>query len=375
MLVDTAIIKIQAGKGGDGKVSFRREKYIPKGGPDGGDGGNGGNVSFEIAPNMVTLMDFRSKHIYKAENGIPGGSKKMTGRAGNDLVIKVPDGTLVYELNPNTKEKMLLQDMSSYVLHSNTFLAARGGRGGKGNVRFKSSTNRTPMQFTPGKSGESKEIFLELKLIADIGLIGLPNAGKSTLLNTLTNSNAKVGSYMFTTLYPNLGKLNLNSDQSVIVADIPGLIENASQGKGLGDQFLKHIERTRILVHLIDALEGDITDSKKLINETLKKYSLIRNELKEYNKVLLDKPEIIIINKTDITEVREILDDLKEEFKNKYNIEVVGISAVTGENINELKNEISNILKSLPDRMTFKSEKITETTLNIDDLPNKRMVG
>ncbi len=374
MLVDIAKIKIQAGKGGDGKVSFRREKYIPKGGPDGGDGGNGGNVYLNISPNMLTLMDFRSKHVYKAEDGFPGGQKKMSGKAGNDLIIGVPNGTLIYEINPSTQEKVLLRDMSSYNMQEELFLIAKGGRGGKGNVHFKSSTNRTPMQFTPGKYGEVRELLLELKLIADIGLIGLPNAGKSTLLNSLTKTNAKVGSYMFTTLHPNLGKLVLNEDQSVIVADIPGLVENASKGKGLGDKFLKHIERTRILVHIIDPYDGEILDSKVLIDNTLKKYKIIRDELKEYDKTLLTKPEIVVINKIDITEIKDILNDLKEKFKKKYDIGVIGISAVTGENIDTLKKEIFHVLKSLPEKVKFASEKNIEKTLNIDDLPNKRMI-
>lgn len=374
MLVDIAKIKIQAGKGGDGKVSFRREKYIPKGGPDGGDGGNGGNVYLNISPNMLTLMDFRSKHVYKAEDGFPGGQKKMSGKAGNDLIISVPNGTLIYEINPSTQEKVLLRDMSLYNMQEELFLIAKGGRGGKGNVHFKSSTNRTPMQFTPGKHGEVRELLLELKLIADIGLIGLPNAGKSTLLNSLTKTNAKVGSYMFTTLHPNLGKLVLNEDQSVIVADIPGLVENASKGKGLGDKFLKHIERTQILVHIIDPYDGEILDSKVLIDNTLKKYKIIRDELKEYDKTLLTKPEIVVINKIDITEIKDISNDLKEKFKKKYDIGVIGISAVTGENIDTLKKEIFHVLKSLPEKVKFASEKNIEKTLNIDDLPNKRMI-
>ena len=257
-MVDVVEIKIKAGDGGDGKVSFRREKFIPKGGPDGGDGGNGGSVYFVADNNMSTLTDFRSKRIYEAEDGNSGDIKGMTGKSGDELFIKVPVGTLVYEIEPDddgdSGREVLIGDL---VEVGQNFLVSKGGLGGKGNINFKSSKNRTPTQYTPGTKGDNKKIKLEIKLIADVGLVGAPNAGKSTLLNRLTNTNVKVANYPFTTLTPNLGIYKFGKDENIVMADIPGLIEGASKGKGLGDDFLRHVERTRILVHLIDPLDGE----------------------------------------------------------------------------------------------------------------------
>ncbi|MFZ5424204.1 MAG: GTPase ObgE [Patescibacteria group bacterium] len=364
-LIDTAIIEVTAGKGGDGKVSFRREKYIPRGGPDGGDGGNGGNVYFVADHNMATLMDFRAKPKYKAEEGGEGGKKKRHGKSGDDLIIKLPVGTLIYEVRENGEE-VLVGDL---VMHEQTLLIAEGGRGGKGNERFKSSTNRTPTQFTKGKEGQRKTIRLEIKLIADIGLVGMPNAGKSTLVNHLTSSNAKTASYPFTTIHPNLGLWKLKSGKSVIVADIPGLIEGASEGKGLGDDFLRHIERTRMLIHMIDPLA---ISEKDLVMNALESYRIIRKELGDYDADLQKKKEIVVINKIDITEINESFEQIGKEFE-KLGVTVFGISAVAGVGLEKLEEEVLSIIDTLPEVVTFEAEKPVKM-YTIENLPNKRMV-
>jgi GTP-binding protein len=357
-MIDTAKIKVKAGNGGDGKVSFRHEKYIPKGGPDGGDGGKGGSVIIVADHNMATLIDFHAKPVFAGENGQAGGSRKMSGSNGEDLIVKVPVGTLIYEETPNGKR--LIED---FVEAGQTMIVARGGVGGKGNFRFRSSRNQTPNQYTPGEPGEEKTVTLEVKLMADIGLIGLPNAGKSTLVNQLTHANAKVANYPFTTLEPNLGVLTFKDGKSVVVADIPGLIEGASSGKGLGDEFLRHVERTRVLVHLIDAYENE---------DALKAYRVIRGELESYSPDLAEKPEIIVINKIDITEVKEALPRIMKTFK-KEGIEVFGISAATGEGISELSNKLMKLLADLPEKKVFDVEKPVKV-YTVRNLPNKRMV-
>lgn len=391
-MIDTALIKIQAGDGGNGRVSFRREKYVPKGGPDGGDGGDGGSVYFTGDRNMSTLMDFRSKPFYKAQDGEEGGKKQMHGANGKDLYIKVPVGTLIYE--KRLDDEVLVSDLNK---HEKAFLAARGGTGGKGNYRFKSSVNRTPVQYTEGVKGEEKEVKLEIKLIADVGLIGAPNAGKSTLLNKLTKSNAKVASYPFTTLSPNLGTYTLKSGKSIIIADIPGLIEGASEGKGLGDEFLRHIERTRLLVFIIDPLspafisEGDASsfykddnsmsekdikyDEKSLSENTVKTYEIITNELINYGRNLDKKETIIVINKTDITEIKENMGNIIVQLKHKLgqDTQVFGISAATGEGIEDLMNHVMKLLSKIPEGVEFKTEKPVKL-YTIENLPNKRIV-
>ena len=324
-MIDVADIKAKAGNGGDGTVSFRREKFIAKGGPDGGDGGHGGSIYFVADMNLATLMDYRSKPVREAENGTPGGKKKMFGVSGKDLYIKLPVGTLIYE--GDTLVGDLHEDKQE-------LLIARGGVGGKGNTHFKSSTNQTPLQYTKGILGEEKDLRLELKLLADVGLIGFPNAGKSTLINKLSNANAKVASYPFTTLTPNLGAVKLKNNQEIVVADLPGLISGAALGKGLGDEFLRHVERTRVLVHLIDPMDG-VTDVSELVANAKKKYDEIRQELHEYSEDLIKKPEIIVINKLDITEIKENSDAIFGLFK-KDNLNTIAISAVTGEGIDQL---------------------------------------
>ncbi len=378
MLIDTAEIKLKAGNGGKGHVSFRRERFIAKGGPDGGDGGKGGHVYLVADHNLATLVDFRTRPFYNAVNGQEGGKKKMTGAGGDDLIIKVPAGTLVYELRSN-EEQILVGDL---VDDRQQLLICRGGTGGKGNDSFKSSTNQVPRQYTLGGEGEEKQIKLEIKIIADVGLVGVPNAGKSTLVNQLTASRAKVASYPFTTLSPNLGVCRLNSEESVVIADIPGLIEGASEGKGLGDEFLRHVERTRLLVHLIDPFGDGGTD---LAENSIKACKTIRKELADYSEELAQKKEIIVINKIDITEVRESFEKIRQRFAQE-GIEVLGISAVTGEGVSvgndglgsvegasNLREVLMRVLPTLPSQKVFDTEPVVKT-YNLRNLPNRRMV-
>jgi GTPase len=374
-MIDVATIKIRAGDGGSGIASFRREKFVPLGGPDGGDGGDGGSVYFVADHNKATLLDFRAKPVYSAQKGDPGGKKKMTGKDGDDLYVKVPVGTLVYQVDGSGE--ILIGDM---VEDGQTLLVAKGGRGGKGNYRFKSSVNQAPEQFTKGTEGEVKEIRLEIKLMADIGLVGMPNAGKSTLINQLTRANAKVADYPFTTLTPNLGTMSLRSGKTVIVADIPGLIEGASEGKGLGDEFLRHIERTRVLVHLVDVFPGsegsegpEGPEEESWPDFALKRYDVIRRELEDYSTELLEKPEVVVINKTDITEVSENLDKIVRKFKSARGIEVLGISAATGDGIDSLRVRVEEELEKIPDKKHYVAKKPVKL-YTIDNLPNRRVV-
>jgi len=286
--LDQAKIYVKAGDGGSGSVSFRREKFIEFGGPDGGDGGDGGSVVLVAAANLNTLIDFRFQQHYKAEKGRNGMGKKKFGRAGNDLFLKVPVGTQIFEEDNNT----LIEDLKK---NGQKIIVAQGGKKGLGNVRFKSSTNRAPKKKTDGTKGESFWIWLQLKVIADVGIIGMPNAGKSSLLSVLTKAKPKIANYPFTTLDPNLGVTNY-SDKEVTLADIPGLIEGAHEGTGLGDKFLRHIERCKSLIHLIDITDEDI----------LENYLKIRKELSKYSSNLLKKKEIIVFNKIDMINVSEI---------------------------------------------------------------------
>jgi GTP-binding protein len=391
-MVDLAEIKVKAGDGGDGKVSFRREKFIPKGGPDGGDGGSGGSVFFVADSNMSTLADFRSKPIFKAESGQPGGSKNMTGKSGEDVYIKVPVGTLVYDVNATfygeesrhnlneidenvdvvaevkSKENLgvLVGDLAE---PGQTLRVAKGGIGGKGNINFKGSKNRTPTQYTPGIKGEEKIIRLEVKLIADVGLVGSPNAGKSTLLNRMTNANARVADYPFTTLSPNLGIHRIGEDKDIVIADIPGLIEGASVGKGLGDDFLRHVERTRLLVHLIDPL---VAGEKNMVEGTFKDYKTIRAELSEYGKGLSEKESLVVISKLDVTEIKDSFKNIQGKFKDS-GIEVIGISSVTGEGLDMLVRKIVEKLEKIPEKKTFQPGKVVKK-YKLENLPNRRIV-
>jgi len=324
MLIDSAKILIKSGDGGNGCVSFRREKFVPRGGPNGGDGGKGGDVIFIADNSLATLIDFRYKKNYKAGSGKHGMGGDKTGKNGDDILIKVPCGSII----KNAETDEILADL---VNEGDKYIAARGGKGGRGNTHFATSTNQTPRNAEPGEKGLEIEIELELKLIADVGLVGLPNAGKSTLISKISAAKPKIADYPFTTLQPNLGIVKYKEFNSFVVADIPGLIKGAHLGKGLGIRFLKHIERTKILVFLIDSTTIDY--SNKYIND----YEILIDELKNYNLDLLKKPRIICYTKIDaITkEQQKKLSRLKIH-KSTEKIPVLKISAVSGENLNKL---------------------------------------
>ncbi len=319
--LDQAKIYIKAGNGGSGSASFRREKYIEFGGPDGGDGGNGGSVIVEAERNLNTLIDFRYRQHFKAESGKSGSKKNKTGRSGKDLILKVPVGTQLYEEDNNT----LIYDLTE---NKEKFVVATGGKGGLGNTKFKSSVNRAPRKKTDGKKGEEFWIWLQLKVIADVGIIGLPNAGKSSFLSKCTRARPKIANYPFTTINPNLGVLNINHKE-IILADIPGLIEGSHKGVGLGDKFLRHIERCKTLIHLIDISEKDI----------LGNYLKIRNELSKYDKNILKKKEIIIFNKLDLINMNSVNEKLRE-FKNKIQKNYEITSLVSNHNFEKIKKTI-----------------------------------
>tara|TARA_B100000427_G_scaffold303285_1_gene287717 strand:- start:601 stop:1584 length:984 start_codon:yes stop_codon:yes gene_type:complete len=316
--LDQAKIYIKAGNGGHGSASFRREKYIEFGGPDGGDGGNGGSIIFESDRNLNTLIDYRYTQHFKAKHGHSGSKKNKTGANGKDLILKIPTGTQIYEEDNNT----LIYDFTK---NKERHLIATGGKGGLGNLRFKSSTNRAPRKKTNGKMGEEFWIWLQLKIIADIGIIGLPNAGKSSLLAALTRAKPKIASYPFTTINPNLG-VSYYNNKEVTLADIPGLVEGAHKGIGLGDKFLRHIERCKILLHLIDLTEKDLVEN----------YKKIKLELSKYDKNLSQKKEIIFFNKSDLLKKDEIENKLKI-FKNKINKKYETISIFLQKDIQKIK--------------------------------------
>ena len=321
--LDQAKIYVKAGDGGSGSASFRREKFIEFGGPDGGDGGDGGSVVLIAAANLNTLIDFRFQQHFKAEKGRNGMGKKKSGRAGNDLFLKVPVGTQIFEEDNNT----LIEDLKKI---GQKIIVAQGGKKGLGNVRFKSSTNRAPRRKTDGTEGESFWIWLQLKVIADVGIIGMPNAGKSSLLSVLTKAKPKIANYPFTTLNPNLGVTNY-SDKEVTLADIPGLIEGAHEGTGLGDKFLRHIERCKSLIHLIDITDEDI----------LENYLKIRKELSKYSSNLLKKKEIIVFNKIDMINVNEIKKKINA-FKKKIKKNIYKISVVQNKGLINIKKLLIN---------------------------------
>ena len=365
-MIDLANIIVKAGNGGRGAVSFRHEKYIPKGGPDGGDGGDGGNVFIVGDTNMATLRDFRARLKFEAKSGGMGGMRKQIGADGDDITIKLPIGTLVYEISGD--KEVLIYDVLE---DDEPYLLAKGGKGGVGNWRFRSSTNRTPMQYTKGEKGEEKSIKLEVKLVADIGLVGLPNAGKSTLINKLTNSNAKVGDYPFTTTSPNLGVAELKNGNKAVISDIPGLIEGAAEGKGLGDEFLRHIERTRIIVHIVDPTEQ--SDNPDTVELALSRYNIIQKELKDYKVDLTTKEQIVVINKMDYPQVSEAFSEIKKEFQKKYGVEVIGISAVSGMGLEQLINVITEKLDKIPKIPAFERPQPVKI-YTAENLPNKRIV-
>jgi GTP-binding protein len=333
VFIDEAVITVKAGDGGKGCVSFRREKYIPKGGPDGGNGGDGGNVVFVADENVNTLLDFRGTHHWRAQSGEAGRSKQQSGLAGQDLVIKVPPGTMIFDATNDE----LLADLG----HGAQAVIARGGKGGWGNEHFKSSINQAPKTADPGEPGEQKRLRLELKLIADVGLIGMPNAGKSTLLSTLTAARPKIADYPFTTLVPQLGIAELGPERRLVIADIPGLIEGASKGAGLGHEFLRHVERTRVLVHLLDAAPTDGSNPAD-------NYRTIRAELAGYSPMLAEKDELIVLNKIDLLpegEVKAAVARLRADLQLGRDDEVLAISGATHAGTRELLETLWSLLR------------------------------
>jgi len=321
MFIDQAKIFIRAGNGGDGIVSFRREKFIPKGGPDGGNGGNGGSVTIRASRQLTTLMDFRYKKTYAAENGANGKGANKTGRKGSDIIIRVPAGTVIMEAETDR----ILADLLS---EGDEIVAAKGGRGGRGNAEFATPTDQAPRRATKGTPGEERTVQLELKLLADVGLVGFPNAGKSTLISRISAAKPKIADYPFTTLIPNLGIVRYSEYKSFVVADMPGLIEGAHAGKGLGIQFLRHIERTSVIVFLIECTAPDPKAQFKTLTA----------ELKSFNEDILKKPQIIAITKMDLADEKLKKSLLKAGFPKKF--EVIPISSVTGEGLKELVDRI-----------------------------------
>ncbi len=319
--LDQVKIFIKAGDGGSGSPSFRREKFIEFGGPDGGDGGKGGSIILKSERNLNTLIDFRYQQHFKSERGGDGKGKNQTGRGGKNLYLKVPVGTQVFEED----NKTLIFDFKK---ESEEFVVAIGGRGGFGNTRFKSSTNRAPKKFTKGTKGEEFWIWLQLKTIADIGIIGLPNAGKSSLLAAITSATPKIANYKFTTLNPNLG-VAIYDDKEITLADIPGIIEGAHEGIGLGIKFLKHIERCKSLLHLIDITEEDLKKS----------YSQVRKELKNYSKDMLKKDELVVLNKTDLLEDKEVK-KIKNDFLKKHKVNLITLSTLDKKSISKIKSKL-----------------------------------
>lgn len=337
LFVDEVVIHVAGGKGGNGCVSFRRELFVPKGGPDGGDGGHGGSVYLHATDDLNTLLDLTGRHHYFAENGEPGMGSNCAGKRGKDLIVQVPVGTLVFEGDGNRVLKDLVEN-------GQTVRVARGGRGGRGNAQFATSTNQAPREFEPGRDGQKRTLRLELKLLADVGLVGLPNAGKSTLLSRLTRARPKIAAYPFTTTEPGLGIFDLPGFRRLVIADIPGLIEGAHEGVGLGDAFLRHIERTRIIVHMIDLCppEGSPTPTEA--------YQIIRHELEKYSQKLAEREEVIVGNKLDLTDADAALATLRKNLdKNVY-----GISGVTGKGIRELGEGLWTVVERV--RATEKSE-------------------
>lgn len=345
MFADRARIRIRSGRGGDGHVSFRREKYVANGGPDGGDGGRGGDLIFEVEPGLNTLNEFRHKRKYFAGDGEPGGKRRCHGSDGEDVIIKVPAGTIIRE----AESGQVITDMS---YENKREILLKGGNGGKGNQHFATPTMQVPKYAQPGKPGVELEVILELKVIADVGLVGFPNVGKSTFLSRVTNAQPKIANYHFTTLNPNLGVVDLNGADGFVIADIPGLIEGASEGIGLGHEFLRHIERTRVIVHMVDAAS---TEGRNPIEDI----HVINKELEAYNPEIATRPQVIAANKIDCfygDDKEAALSLLKEEFE-PDGIRVFPISAVTGEGVKELLYYTKSLLdETEDDKVVFEKE-------------------
>lgn len=378
MFSDFAKITIASGKGGDGHVSFRREKYVANGGPDGGDGGKGGDVIFEVHKGLNTLYEFRHKHMFKAQPGEDGGKQKCSGKDGEDLIIKVPEGTVIREEETNK----IVADMSG---DNTRMVILKGGRGGKGNYHYATPTMQVPQYAQPGKEAVELNVTLELKSIADVGLVGFPSVGKSTLLSRVTNANPKIADYHFTTLNPNLGVVDLDGGKGFVIADIPGLIEGASEGIGLGHQFLKHIERTKVIIHMIDAASVEGRDPIADIDA-------INEELEKFNPELLKKPQVIAANKIDAIygETNEVIEKIRAKYE--PGTKVFAISAVSGEGIKELLYYVRELLDEVGDEtfvyetefdpsvvdnkeLPYEIEKISDDTYSVEGPRIERMLG
>jgi GTP-binding protein len=332
MFVDQVSIIAKAGDGGDGCCSFRREAHVPRGGPDGGDGGRGGHVVIEADENVSSLVHLVGIRHWTAPNGVPGNQALKTGRDGEDLLIRVPTGTILRD----TKRDFILKDLTE---HGERVVVAKGGEGGHGNARFMSSTNRAPREFTPGEEGEQRDITLELKVIADVGLIGKPNAGKSTLLSRLSRATPEIANYPFTTKYPNLGMVRVGTDRQFVLADIPGLIEGAHAGVGLGHEFLKHVERCKVLVHMVEPCPDDQTDP-------LDNYRQIREELRLYDPALAERPELLVVSKCEHVDADAVAELLHET----TGIMPLKLSAVTGQGLPQLLQATVKMLDDLAER-------------------------
>jgi GTP-binding protein len=339
--VDKATISVRAGRGGDGAVAFHREKYIAAGGPDGGDGGRGGDVIVKVDDNMSTLMDFRYKRKYAAENGVNGQGARCSGRDGADIVIRVPRGTLIRDKETGG----IIRDMSG----SESFVLARGGRGGWGNKHFATPTRQTPRFAKPGREGESREVVLELKLLADVGLVGFPNVGKSTLLSVVSKAHPKIADYHFTTLFPNLGVVYVTEGVSFVMADIPGIIEGAAQGAGLGHDFLRHIDRCRLLIHMVDVSGSEGRDP-------IEDFEAINKELSEYNELLASRPQIVVGTKTDLVpEGSELIEEFRD-YVVAQGYEFFPISSVTHTGTLELIRAVAGKLATLPPVVVYEPD-------------------
>lgn len=341
MFIDRVKIRVEAGAGGDGITSFRREKHVPLGGPDGGNGGAGGNILFQVDPGMRTLLDLNYQKIIKGKKGESGGSKNQYGKNAEDIIIKVPPGTVITDLETN----LVIADLTE---PGNVVIVAHGGRGGRGNKAFATHANPAPNISEKGEPGEVKELLVELKLIADVGLVGMPNVGKSTILSVISEAKPKIGDYPFTTLVPNLGVVKTKDNRSFVVADLPGLIEGASKGEGLGDEFLKHIERTRIIVHVIDmgAVEG---------RDPYTDYITINRELYDFNQELLKRPQIIIANKMDIVGAEENLEKFKEKVKN---IPIFEVAARNHQGLDKVLYKLADMLDEIERGPLYKEDRI-----------------
>ncbi len=341
MLADTAQIYIEAGNGGNGLVSFHREKYVAAGGPDGGDGGHGGDVIFVVDEKISTLMDFRYRRHYKAENGEDGKAAKSSGKNGQDLIVKVPMGTIIKDAETGR----IIADLSTI---GQKFIAAKGGNGGWGNCHFATATRQIPRFAKSGTEGEKRDIIMELKLLADVGLVGFPNVGKSTLLSVVSDARPKIANYHFTTLEPNLGVVDMGIGRSFVMADIPGIIEGASEGIGLGHEFLRHVERTRLLIHVVDAsgIEG---------RNPIEDFDLINKEIEMYNPTLASRTQIVAANKRDLVYDNDIYDSFCREMENR-GYKVFQISAATKNGVSDLMNYVSSILDDIPIPVLFSED-------------------